>query len=82
MTVLNRTGRVFSTLREAGTGQPVLTFRAAMAAKSLSGAVSPSAVSTSRGNLYGLAVESTTIGAALRTVSATQNATAVWVSQR
>ena len=40
MTVLNRTGRVFSTLREAGTGQPVLTFRAAMAAKSLSGAVS------------------------------------------
>ena len=65
MTVLNRTGRVFSTLREAGTGQPVLTFRAAMAAKSLSGAVSPSAASTSRGNLYGLAVESTTIGAAL-----------------
>ena len=52
MTVLNRTGRVFSTLREAGTGQPVLTFRAAMAAKSLSGAVSPNAVSTSRGNLY------------------------------
>ena len=53
-----------------------------MASKSLSGTSLPSAASTSRGNLKGLAVDSTTMGAQVRQRSATWNATAVWVSQR
>ena len=81
-TVLNRTSSLSSSRSEAGASAPVSAVSAAMAAKSLAGAYPPRAVRTSRGNLNGLAVESTTIGASVRRVSATRKATAVWVSQR
>ena len=81
-TVLNRTSSLSNSRSEAGASAPVPAVSAAMAAKSLAGASTPRAIRTSRGNLNGLAVESTTIGASVRRVSATRKATAVWVSQR
>ena len=82
-TCVKRTGFSRRPARLAGAGTPVFSCSRRMASNSSSGTSAPSAPSTSHGNLYGLAVESTTQGVSpAACCRATRNATAVCVSHR